>query len=82
MGWRQIGQTVHLSALRRIARQNTKFPDPANTAHLKLRAGDIVAVTAGHHPHTGAIGGSVRSVRACQEFCVSASSIESMSCWY
>ena len=49
MGWRQAGQPVHISALRRIARQTAIFPDPANIAELKLRAGDLVAVTAGHH---------------------------------
>ncbi|WP_419923987.1 hypothetical protein [Candidatus Poriferisocius sp.] len=59
VGWRQAGQPVHISALRRIARQTAIFPGPANTAELKLRAGDLVAVTSGHHPHTGAAGHAV-----------------------
>ena len=59
MSWRQAGQPIHISALRRITRQTAIFSDPANTAELKLQASDLVAVTAGHHPHTGATGHAV-----------------------
>ena len=59
MGWRQIGKPVHLSTLRRIAHQEYSVPEAAYTIPLKLRSGDRVAVTAGHHPHTGSHGHAV-----------------------
>lgn len=59
MGWRQIGQPVHITTLRRIARQTGTVPDPAITRSLQHEAGDLIDITAGHHPHTGAPGHAV-----------------------